>query len=200
MTPAAARPPTRVRLWRWRRNPLRRRTDVVEAWTVAVTWILAILVGGLAGVWAGQSVETGLSARTARLHAVSAVVTDGSAAAADSGGSLGTRRVRAPVRWTDARGEVHPAAAQVVAGTAAGSRVTVWTDPADRVVPTPVTGDKAMLQAVLTGVLVCAAAAGAAGAAGWAVRARLMRRRMADWDEEWKRVGPQWGNLSGGRG
>ncbi|MEV6939911.1 hypothetical protein AB0N19_37510, partial [Streptomyces sp. NPDC051132] len=49
--------------------------------------------------------------------------------------------------------------------------------------------------------LVLAPTAGALVWGGvWLVRDRLIRRRMAEWDEEWKRIGPRWGNLSGGRG
>ncbi|MEU2879366.1 hypothetical protein ABZ651_24505, partial [Streptomyces sp. NPDC007070] len=32
-----------VRWWRWRRNPLRRTSDVVEAWLLLVAWTLAVL-------------------------------------------------------------------------------------------------------------------------------------------------------------
>jgi hypothetical protein len=35
-----------VRWWRWRRNALKRRIDVVEAWVVLVGWVFALL-GGL---------------------------------------------------------------------------------------------------------------------------------------------------------
>lgn len=35
---------TRVHGWRWRRNPLRRHSDVVEAWTALIVAVL-LLVG-----------------------------------------------------------------------------------------------------------------------------------------------------------
>src|SRR5207237_251923 len=41
---------TRVYGWRWRRNPLRRRSDVVEAWTVLVVAVLLSVVAPLVGV------------------------------------------------------------------------------------------------------------------------------------------------------
>lgn len=40
----------RVRLWRWRRNPLRLRSDLVEAWIMLVTWVFALVGGLLAGL------------------------------------------------------------------------------------------------------------------------------------------------------
>ena len=35
----------KVWLWRWRRNPLRRRADVVEGWVVLGVGLLAVLAG-----------------------------------------------------------------------------------------------------------------------------------------------------------
>lgn len=32
------------------------------------------------------------------------------------------------------------------------------------------------------------------------MRGRLLRRRLAEWGEEWRQVGPEWRNLSGGKG
>src|SRR3954454_3563014 len=53
--------------WRWRRNPLRRRSDVVEAWLGVLT-VLVLCTTPLIGWWAGQSVDRALQrvARTQR--------------------------------------------------------------------------------------------------------------------------------------
>ena len=51
----------KVWLWRWRRNPLRRHADAVEAWVVLGTWLVTVLVGVLAGLTATRSVEDGLA-------------------------------------------------------------------------------------------------------------------------------------------
>lgn len=75
-------------------------------------------------------------------------------------------------------------------------RITVWTDPSGRRVSAPVTGTAARLQAGLIGALVAPAAGAAVSAAGWVVRTRLIRRRKAEWGQEWKQAGLQWGNLS----
>ncbi|MFI9243614.1 hypothetical protein ACIGXF_13665 [Streptomyces sp. NPDC053086] len=190
---------TRLRLWRWRRNALRRHSDVVEAWIVLAGWVLALVVGVLAGLLAARISESGFAARQARVHPVSAVITDG-AARTPAGSGYGDGRVWAAVRWTDSDGSAHTDRAKVSPGVPAGSRVTVWTDRADRVVPAPVTGAAADLQAALTGALVAPAAGALVWGAGWLVRGRLIRRRLAEWDAEWKQIGPRWGNLSGGRG
>jgi hypothetical protein len=189
-----------VRLWRWRRNPLRRHSDVVEAWIVLATWVLVVVAGVLAGLLAAQAAASAYSARQAQVHPVSAVITGEASPTPATATGYDDGRVWATVRWTDPDGTVHTDRAKVVPGTPAGSEVTVWTNRADRIVPAPVTGTSADLQAALTGVLVGPSAGAAVWSAGWLVRTRLIRRRMAEWDEEWKQVGPQWGNLSGGRG
>ncbi|MGQ4333511.1 hypothetical protein [Streptomyces hayashii] len=43
-----------VRGWRRRDNPLRRRSDVVEAWTALVVATLLLVVAPLAGALAGR--------------------------------------------------------------------------------------------------------------------------------------------------
>ncbi|MGW7169616.1 hypothetical protein ACWGH3_30930 [Streptomyces sp. NPDC054884] len=40
---------TRQRWWRWRRNPLRRQADIVEAWIVLAVWTVIVLGGTLVG-------------------------------------------------------------------------------------------------------------------------------------------------------
>ncbi|MFI9808687.1 hypothetical protein ACIHEJ_30755 [Streptomyces sp. NPDC052301] len=191
---------TRVRLWRWRRNPLRRHSDVVEAWIVLTTWVFAVLGGVLAGLAAAQSADAAFSARRAQVHAVAAVVTDDAARTQATGTGYDDGRVWVTVRWTDADGSVHTDRAKVPPGEPTGSRVTVWANRADRVVSAPVTGSAASLQSALTGVLVAPSAGAAVWCVGWMVRGRLIRRRLAEWDAEWRQIGPRWGNFSGGRG
>ncbi|MGW0882379.1 Rv1733c family protein [Streptomyces sp. NPDC002671] len=190
----------RVRLWRWRANPLRRHSDVVEAWIVLATWVLALVGGAFAGFAAAHSADAAFAARRAQVHAVSAVLTGDAARTPPAGTGYDDARVWATVRWTDAHGTVHTERAKVFPGARPGSRVTVWTDRTGQVVSAPVTGASATVQAALTGLLVAPSTGAAIWVVGWGVRARLIRRRMAEWDEEWKQIGPRWGNLSGGRG
>ncbi|MEU6591016.1 hypothetical protein ABZ923_17660 [Streptomyces sp. NPDC046881] len=191
---------TPVRLWRWRRNPLKRHSDVVEAWIVLAGWLLALIAGVFAGVVAARTSESAFTARLAQVHPVAAVLTDDAARTPAAGSGYDDGRVWAAVRWTDADGSVHTDRAKVFPGAPAGTRITVWANRSDRVVPAPVTGAAADLQSALTGALVAPAAGALVWGAGWLVRGRLIRRRMAEWDEEWKQIGPRWGNLSGGRG
>jgi hypothetical protein len=188
---------TRVKrklLWRWRPNPLRRRSDRVEGWIVLATWIVALAGGLLAGEAAGAAMEDDLATRRAAVHAVSAVLTkDADATPAVTEDGIGGT-VHAKVRWTAPDGSAHTGLTRTEPGRAKGSSVTVWIDRQGDLVRAPLTADQAGLQSALTGVLVAVGTGAVAFGCGRLARLRLDRRRMRDWEAEWARVAP-----SGGR-
>lgn len=183
----------RVRLWRWRSNPLRRRSDRVEAWIVLLTCVLAVLGGAIAGLLASGAADRALAAHRAKAHAVSAVLTERAPKSqqATTDGS-GSDTVWATVRWTDPGGSTHTGRTEVEPAAAAGTRVTVWTDRTGELVDAPLTPTESMIQAAATGVLAGAGTGVAVWTVGRLARVRLDRRRLAEWDAEWERVGPQW--------
>ncbi|WP_037898965.1 MULTISPECIES: hypothetical protein [Streptomyces] len=188
---------TRVRKvwwWRWRRNPLRRRSDRLEAWLVLATWTLALLGGLLAGAGAAVGMEDDLAARRAALHAVSAVLVGKADRTAPVTADGSEETVRARVRWTSLDGSTHTGVTRVAPGTGAGTSVTVWTDRQGDLVRAPLTVAEVRLQSVLTGVLVAAGTGAVVFGGGHWARLRLDRRRLRDWEAEWARVAP-----SGGR-
>ncbi|MGW2459764.1 Rv1733c family protein [Streptomyces sp. NPDC001761] len=191
---------TRVRLWRWQHNPLKRHGDVVEAWIALVMWALALVGGVLAGVVAAQAMDSAFAARRAQVHAVSAVLTDDGAKTPPGGSGYDDGRVWAAVRWTDAFGKVHTGQAKIFPGSPVGSTLTVWTDRTGRIVSPPPSGTGATLQVALTGAFVAPPAGATVWAGGWLIRTRFLRRRLDEWDEEWEQVGPEWRRRSGGRG
>lgn len=65
-----------VRLWRWRRNPLRRRSDVVEAWVIVVGWVFALVCGLLVGLVAADAVERDTEGQREERRQVSAVLVE----------------------------------------------------------------------------------------------------------------------------
>src|SRR3954463_7602486 len=65
----------KVWLWRWRRNPLKRRADAVESWIVLGAWLITVLAGVLAGLTATQSVEHELAQERVDWKPVVALVT-----------------------------------------------------------------------------------------------------------------------------
>ncbi|MFE1895125.1 hypothetical protein [Streptomyces yangpuensis] len=175
-----------VLLWRWRRNPLRRRSDVAEAWLgVAAAALLLVLVPTL-GVATAAVAEHSALDQARGLHRTTAHLVGDAPAAPARFSNLATEdRVSARVRWTTPSGTSKSGAALVAAGNRAGSPVTVWLDDAGRIHPAPPTAAQARSQA---------AAFGAAAGAGvcvlvlggwWGARARLETRRSARWDRDW---------------
>ncbi|MEU3852861.1 hypothetical protein [Streptomyces sp. NPDC029554] len=193
MTQRPRRNAAPVRLWRWRSNPLRRRSDRVEAWILLACWVLAVLCGAVAALAAATAVDGALSAQRAQTRAVPAVLTERAPRTppVTTDGSGGDT-VWATVRWTAPDGSPHTGRTEVEPDAAAGTRVTVWTDRAGELAEAPLGPTESMFQAVGTGVLAGAGAAAAVWACGRLARLRLDRRRLERWDGEWARVGPQW--------
>ncbi|MET8244184.1 hypothetical protein ABZV31_06980 [Streptomyces sp. NPDC005202] len=207
----------KVWLWRWRRNPLKRRADAVEAWVVLGAWVLTVVAGVLAGWTATRSVEHGLARERVEWRPTVALVAEqapGSSSGnnatessgnnateandADDGGDGNGRgsdalRVWAKVRWTATDGSSHTGQARVRLGSAIGTPVTVWTDPQGRLVTRPATASQARTRAAMIGGLVGVSAAAVPFVGGRVLRGRLERRRMEQWDAEWARFGPLWG-------
>ncbi|MFD7995082.1 Rv1733c family protein [Streptomyces mexicanus] len=185
----------RVRLWRWRRSPLRRRCDVVEAWAVLGVWLVTVLAGVVAGWTAARSAADGLARERTAWRPTTALVTQRapSPPTADPEAVVGQNgQVWAKVRWNAPDGSPHAGQARVRPGSAVGTRVTVWTDDRGRLTTRPATPAEARTRSVVVGVLAGAGAALVPCAAGRLLRARLERRRMDRWDAEWARFGPLW--------
>ncbi|MEU8690328.1 hypothetical protein [Streptomyces sp. NPDC048665] len=184
----------KVWLWRWRRNPLKRRADVVEAWVVLGTWLLTVVAGVLAGLAAAGAVEHGFARERAEWQPVVArVVGAARQTSSTHAHTSGEERVWAEVRWTVADGTAHTGQVRVGLGSKAGTPVTVWTDPQGRLVGRPTSASEAAFRGTLIGGLVGTGAAAVPLVGGLALRRRLERRRMDAWDTEWARFGPQWG-------
>ncbi|MFI5973349.1 hypothetical protein [Streptomyces sp. NPDC051452] len=187
---------TRVRGWRWRRNPLRRRSDVVEAWTALVVAVLLFVVVPLVGVAAGLSAHGRAQAlaevQRAERHQVGATVIGDPPRRLSS--TMGDREhpFRAQVRWTEPGKGTRTTWARVPTGTRTGDTVSVWLDSRGRgVAPPP--DDAAVWQHAIT--LGLGAAGGAAGVVlvGRAVERRIaLRHRLTEWERAWARTGPRW--------
>ncbi|MEU6575147.1 hypothetical protein [Streptomyces sp. NPDC046805] len=188
----------KVWLWRWRRNPLKRRDDALEAWVVLGAWLLTVVAGVLAGLTAARSVEQGLARERLTWRPVVARVAQKvpGSAAPDSIAPRG-ERVWAEVRWTVADGSSRTGQVRIAPGSRAGTPVTVWTDPRGRLVSRPATASEARLHSGLVGALVGVCAAAVPLVTGCALRERLEHRRMDAWDAEWARLGAQGGRTAG---
>ncbi|BCL24659.1 hypothetical protein ACPCBX_00850 [Streptomyces tuirus] len=176
-----------VRWWRWRRNALKRRVDVVEAWVVLAGWVLALLGGVVAGLVAAGTVEQAVERQRAESRQVPAVVVK-DAPGPPSAGAASDHRVWGKVRWTAPDGSTHRDEARVPPRAPAGSTLSVWVNRSGDLTTPPVSSGEAWLHTVMAGALGGVFAGSAALGATWLARLLLDRRRMAQWDAEWERI------------
>ncbi|MFI1828197.1 hypothetical protein ACH41E_17375 [Streptomyces sp. NPDC020412] len=184
------------RAWRWRRNPLRRRSDVVDAWIGLLLAFLLFVGAPLAGALTGWAVHTQEAAQADRLratsHSVQAVVTDRLPRAdADSQQVGGGVLLPATVRWTTADG-TRSGVAKVPAGTEQGGSVQIRVDDRGNVVP-PVRSDVVIAaDAIETGSVVTAATFLVVGGARLTANALSTHHHLVEWERDWVKTAPDW--------
>jgi ABC-type Fe3+ transport system permease subunit len=187
---------TRVRGWRRRRSPLRRRSDVVEAWTVLVVAVLVLVgapaVGAAAACRAhGEARAVALQQRAER-HSVRAEVIGGRSRSLPTVQAGGERAHRTTVRWTEPGEGTRTATVRVPAGTRQGDVVDVWFDTRGRNVTPPVDGSAVRQHTLTMGTCAACGAVLLVLLLHAAVRRVALRRRLAEWDRAWARTEPRW--------
>jgi hypothetical protein len=189
---------TTVRFWRWRRNPLKRGTDRAEAWSAVALTAVLVVGAPVAGAAAGLGVAAAAHPPPG-WHTATAVLTRESPPSFIGDGlTSGTAHVRSDVRWTTADGRVHHGLALVRPDSPAGSRTTIWLDPAGALHDNPVDPTVVRARAIGYGLGAATGTALLAGGGWICTRRYLDHRRAADLDREWARVGPQWGTAAHG--
>ncbi|MDF3301508.1 Rv1733c family protein [Streptomyces tropicalis] len=191
----ATRTRTRRSLWRWRRNPLRRREDLIEGWVLLAAWTVVAVGGPLAGAASGQATADSLAQQRTDRHPVTATFAGDAQRRVDRFGSAGDR-VLGTVRWTAPDGTGRTGRTLVDGGLQPGARLVVWVDGHQRITVQPPTPAQATTQAAATGVTAALAVGGIAAGGYYAVHAALDRRRGRAWEAEWEKVGPQWGRTT----
>ncbi|GGK71449.1 Rv1733c family protein [Streptomyces flaveus] len=194
-------------LWRWRRNPLRRTTDLVEAWVAMAALLLVLVAAPVVGAWVGSAAQDALreSVRQQRLdrHLVEAtVVKKADSSPLDPDPETSSARDshnRVLANWkgpdgTEQQGTVMAA----LESPQAGDRFTLWTDEQGRIVGRPLDTATATTHAVLAGFGAAAACAGLVEGSRRLVLWRMVRRRYARWDLAWSQAGPDWGRTGTG--
>ncbi|GAA4060123.1 Rv1733c family protein [Streptomyces shaanxiensis] len=194
-------------LWRWRHNPLRRTTDLLEAW-VALGALLLILVvaplaGSLIGGLAQSTLQKSVREQRASRHLVTATVVrkaEGSQLDVDPEASTGRDlRTRVVADWTAPDGSAHRAAVMAsLDSPQPGDRFTIWTDRQGRTVARPLDSATAATHAVLAGFGAALLAVGLVEGCRRLVVWRMVRRRYARWDQAWDKAGPDWGRTGTG--
>ncbi|WP_330292937.1 Rv1733c family protein [Streptomyces sp. NBC_00576] len=194
-------------LWRWRHNPLRRATDLAEAWVALTALLLILLAAPLIGVLVGGAAQDALQQavrdqREAR-HLVTATVVKKLARSPlepDPESTSGREaRSRVEADWAGPDGTAQHG--QVMASLKSphpGDHFTLWTDGQGRIAARPLDTATATTHAVLAGVGVTALSAGFFEGGRRLIVWRMVRRRYARWDQAWDRAGPDWGRTGTG--
>lgn len=175
----------------WDRNPLRRRSDRVEAAVLA-----GLLAGFLTGapilaIAAGRMTDANElrqqhSERSWRQVPATLLVNPAAVAA------FGSSDAWVPARWPAPDHRTRRGVIELDALPAAGRQVRVWTDAAGRLTSAPLTRSAIQLDVTLAVLIAPAVLAVVLLAAGGSARLILNRRRLADWDRAWDAMGPRW--------
>ncbi|CAL9361365.1 Rv1733c family protein [Streptomyces sp. enrichment culture] len=182
--------------WRWRPNELRRRSDVVEAWTVLAVAVLLVLGAPLTGFaaawWAYGDAHARAEVLRAERHAVRAEVVGDTRPPVPSAqiGRPVTQRVA--VRWTDPDGAVRTSRAAVPAEARRGEVVDLWLDSGGRTVPPPPGSSAVWQHSLAMGICGTAGAAAVVLLGHSVVRRTAERHRLAEWERDWARTEPEW--------
>ncbi|MEU3983533.1 hypothetical protein AB0F77_26205 [Streptomyces sp. NPDC026672] len=194
-------------LWRWRHNPLRRATDLAEAWVALVTLLLMVVAVPVSGFLVGSAAQSSLqrAARDQRhtRHLVTATVVRRLESGVldqepdpTSGQDL---RSRVLAEWTAPDGTPrHGTVLTRLDSPRPGDTFHLWTDPQGRITIRPLDSETATTHAVLAGVGAAALAAGLVEGIRRVIVWRMVRRRYARWDQAWDRAGPDWGKAGTG--
>ncbi|MFF8960706.1 hypothetical protein [Streptomyces sp. NPDC014894] len=195
-------------VWRWRHNPLRRPTDLIEAWTALAAALMLLLAAPAVGWFAGNATEDSLrqAARQQRMHRHPVVATvlrpapPPRSPASEAEPPPARERPRTVwARWTSVDGVGRTGRIAAPPRDArAGDELTVWTDRAGRVVARPMEPAAVRVHAVLAGTGFAFASAGLVEAVRRLVLWRLSQRRFARLDRAWAAAGPDWGRTGAG--
>ncbi|MEV7289364.1 hypothetical protein AB0O01_33255 [Streptomyces sp. NPDC093252] len=191
------RPVRPVPFWRWRRNPLRRRTDRLEAWSALALVLLVPLLGLTALFGAGDAAERhyrAVAAREAqtRHHLAAVLVRDAPEHPEPGSDEARLARYPAEVRFTAPDGRTRTAAAEVPPGLAAGDGVRVWVAADGTPAGPPMTADEIRSRTMGWALLAFLAVALAGCAVHGAAVLALRRRNLATWDAHWAETAPRW--------
>ncbi|WP_327308226.1 hypothetical protein OG730_36265 [Streptomyces sp. NBC_01298] len=200
---------TAMGVWRWRRNPLRRQTDLFEAWVAFAALVCVLLVAPAIGCAAGLRVD-GTLQRAVReqrqeRHLVPAVVVRPTpdpllgAATEPAAQRQAPQRTQIVASWTAPDGSNHqgtvPAAEEP---PHPGDRFRIWTDTHGRLVGQPLDPSSASFHAGTAGLAAALGIAALVETLRRLVVRRLMHRRYIRLDRAWAAAGPDWGRADAG--
>jgi hypothetical protein len=177
----------RLRLWRWRRNALRRRSYPVEGWIILAVGVTAFIGAPLGGVVAWDAVREARTQQREERHLTEAVLVEVAVPVAK-----GSTRTRAVARWTAPDGTPHSGPVPVRSHMERGARVSVWTGKDEAMTSAPLSPATARFDASVAGAAVTASLGFVSLAVHRLIRTQFERRRSAQWGREWARAAPRW--------
>ncbi|MFB7256798.1 Rv1733c family protein [Streptomyces nojiriensis] len=206
---------TALGVWRWRRNPLRRPTDLFEAWVafaaLVCVLVVAPAVGWVAGLRVDGTLQQAAHQQRQERHLVPAVVlrpalesaaaagASASASADASAQRTAPHRTQIVATWTAPDGSSHqgtvPAAEEP---PHPGERFRIWTDARGRLVGQPLDPSAAVFHAGMAGLAAAICVATLVETVRRLVVRRLMHRRYIRLDRAWAAAGPDWGRAGAG--
>jgi len=174
-------------------SPLRRPVDRVESLLLAGAVLLALAAVPFT-IAVGQATYTGAlhtaaAQRAARTQLTATLVQN---APSDNSAPGVFVTIQAMAVWTAADGSVHSGQVSTAPGTPSGTGVPIWVDQRGQSVAAPLTADQAAGRGLLTGLLAELAVIATLVGLCALLRLSLNRRRAADWENEWRTIGPQW--------
>ncbi|KPI20455.1 hypothetical protein OK074_1284 [Actinobacteria bacterium OK074] len=194
-------------LWRWRHNPLRRTTDLVEAWVALAALLLILaaapLVGSLVASATRHTLQDAVRSQQRTRHEVVATVVkklDRSPVEVDPDATTARdTRSRVVADWPGPDGTARRGTVlALLENPHRGDHFGVWTDADGRIVARPLDAATATTHAVLAGVGAGVLTAGLLeGGRRFAVW-HMVRRRYARLDQAWDKAGPDWGRTGTG--
>ncbi|MBW5422816.1 hypothetical protein GKQ77_14800 [Streptomyces sp. BG9H] len=196
-----------VGLWRWRHNPLRRGTDLAEAWTALAALVLIVVAAPVIGTLTTDLSRDALltsvrEQREARHATVGTVLRKLSSPPLDPDPETSSARDahrRVLARWTAPDGTDRSGVVMARLDTPRpGDRFKLWTDERGRVVGRPLDTATATTHAALAGFGAAAASVALIEGTRRIVLWRIERGRHARLDQAWAKAGPDWGRTGAG--
>ena len=178
------------------RNPLRRRTDRVEAVIRLATLILLLVAVPLAAFAAGRQADQvalrNAHAQQAADHEVTAVLQQQAPPTGIPDPYTSIQMTLVLARWQPPGQSARSGPVPAPAGARAGSTVTIWVD-ASGAVTSPPTDPRVIIGDVCMAAMVtCLVASLLVLGSSTLARRALDRRRLRAWDAEWRATGPRW--------
>ncbi len=190
---AASWPARILRLLRFDRNPLRRRTDRLE--TILIATLITTFAAGLpvivhaAGNWESAAAIREARVQQSVIHLVPATLLQTTVAwGSGAGGAYPETRAR----WTAPDGQARTSWIFAPSGGVKGSTVPIWVTQSGQLSDPPLTTDQIQGRIATAEGTAVAALAITLAIAGLLARRELDKRRMAAWDTEWLANGPRW--------